>query len=595
MTPDGISHPLTLRRATLNPGESDNYPNVIKYVIRAQDLQLDPGSGISILKATATTEGVIHQNIVDSAGKAFQSLNTYVVEPCIAITRECAAQANGTIAVSGTVRNYGTVPLTNVLVVNIVWGVSIAVLGPTVLAINETRTYSTSYTPSAVCEPSTGRTVATGRDYVVLGSNITTPQSVSAEASSTCQLTVTPGIAVDHDCPLLAPQVNGSFAFRSTVRNTGNIALNNIVVANNGTTVTTIASLAPGASAAVNNSLPAAGCSINSTLTAVGTSACSQPVNATKSITCAALTSPALVVSHDCPSGGPIIPGIATAFGGSVRNTGNVTLDGVVVKQGDTILVGPVTLNPNESKTFSGSVTALTDNCTVTTTVSASGRDVCADKTVSSVSAKSCPVKSNPGIAISSECPAEVIAPGGNATAKTTVRNTGDSILNNVTVNSDRALGKVFGPVLLAPGASATFTHTFKASLVDCAVTEKLTATATDRCGVAVAAETSKTCFIVGEGRVAIGVRCGTAPVAPGGAVAFSGTVTNTGNVVLLDVTVKLSNGTVVKVIPSLEAGEKSNFEGTLQAPTGVCEVTVTVGASAADKCASVGTSSFAQ
>lgn len=911
-TPDGVVHPLTLRRTTLNPGDSDNYPNVVRYVIRAQDLQADPGSGLSILKATALTEGVIHQNIVDSAGSAFQSLNTYVVEPCIAVTRECVAQANGTISVSGTVRNCGTVPLTNVLVVSLVGGVSTPVLGPTVLAINETRTYSTSYTPSAVCDPSTGRTVATGRDYVVLGSIITSPETVTAEASSTCQLTFTPGIAVEHDCPLVAPQLNGSFAFRSTVRNTGNITLNNVVVSNNGTAVQTIASLAPGASVVVNNSLAAAGCSINSTLTATGTSTCGQAVNATKSITCTALTSPsilvshacpititragsavvytgkvrnsgnvtltnvkvvadqpvpntviaeiaslapgaeqnitgsiptaadtcsvtvrltaagndactadvvsnavtgvcpvdtvpsivvtqncpavtpapgatftftgtvrnsgdvtlnnvvvrsaltgntvlatftqllpgvtadysgsatapvsacamtntvtavatdkcgsrttqnsatltcpvggaggllvtvacpagnpapnsvvnytgtvrnpgnsavtnvkvvdgngttvasfaslapgatqsfttavtaqagacsvtltlgataidqcsgaaiapqtasatcdiqttpAIVVTHDCPTGGPIIPGIATTFGGSVRNTGNVALDGVVVKQGDTILLGPTTLNPNESKPFTGSVIASTDTCTVTTTVTASGRNVCADTTVSNTSTKSCPVKSNPGLAISSECPPNATAPGGSVTATTTVRNTGDSTLNSVTVNSDRTSSRVFGPISLAPGATATFTHSFNASTTECAITEKLSASATDRCGVTVAAETIKTCPILGDGRIAIGVRCGTGAIAPGGTGAFTGTVTNTGNITLKDVSVTLANGTVVKTFATLAPGEKGNFDGTFPVPTGVCDVTVTVGVVAADKCAGIGTTSTA-
>src|SRR5262249_23729308 len=39
ITPDGVTHPMTLKRTVLNPGESDTYDNVVSYVLRSQDIK----------------------------------------------------------------------------------------------------------------------------------------------------------------------------------------------------------------------------------------------------------------------------------------------------------------------------------------------------------------------------------------------------------------------------------------------------------------------------------------------------------------------------------------------------------------------------
>src|SRR5436305_4291678 len=57
VTPDGVSHPITLTRTTLTSGQSDFYANVVSYVVRAQDVQPD-----GTVRATASDTGVIHQN-----------------------------------------------------------------------------------------------------------------------------------------------------------------------------------------------------------------------------------------------------------------------------------------------------------------------------------------------------------------------------------------------------------------------------------------------------------------------------------------------------------------------------------------------------
>jgi Prealbumin-like fold domain len=75
VTPDGITHPITLLRTSLSSGQIDSYPNVVTYTARAQDATPD-----GILRVTASDTGVIHQNIVDSQGGSNQGLNVHVLD-----------------------------------------------------------------------------------------------------------------------------------------------------------------------------------------------------------------------------------------------------------------------------------------------------------------------------------------------------------------------------------------------------------------------------------------------------------------------------------------------------------------------------------
>src|SRR5262245_54974955 len=57
VTPDGVTNMITLTRTALVPGDSDNYLNVVSYVVRAQDILPD-----GTVRATAFDNGDIHQN-----------------------------------------------------------------------------------------------------------------------------------------------------------------------------------------------------------------------------------------------------------------------------------------------------------------------------------------------------------------------------------------------------------------------------------------------------------------------------------------------------------------------------------------------------
>ena len=68
----------------------------------------------------------------------------------------------------------------------------------------------------------------------------------------TCTVATAPSIAVTLACPAVPAATGGLITYTGTVRNSGNVTLNNVVVVNNQavpSTVLTVPSLAPGASA----------------------------------------------------------------------------------------------------------------------------------------------------------------------------------------------------------------------------------------------------------------------------------------------------------------------------------------------------------
>src|SRR6185503_8803582 len=138
-------------------------------------------------------------------------------------------------------------------------------------------------------------------------------------------------IAVTLVCPATASMNGAPITYSGTVRNSGNVTLNNIVVTDSQSsppTVLTVPSLAPGASANFTASFtaPANVCSVSSTVNASGTDNCSLVVvSNSASATCTLATNPRIVVTQNC-SANPVTPGGVLSYSGSVSNAGNVTL-----------------------------------------------------------------------------------------------------------------------------------------------------------------------------------------------------------------------------------------------------------------------------
>src|SRR6185436_1633873 len=193
VTPDGITNPITLRRTSLVPGDSDFYTNVVSYVVRAQDIRAD-----GTVRAMASDDGDIHQNDTDSRGGGFQGVNTEVPLPCLQIAAVCvgATGENGLITFSCTGKNCGNVGLFGVTVTNLVNNGSFLILGPTNIATNQIVSFSGSWVPLNPCLPSTATLVAFASDAIQ-----PTPSNVVSSASVTCQNVLTPGIHVTKLCP----------------------------------------------------------------------------------------------------------------------------------------------------------------------------------------------------------------------------------------------------------------------------------------------------------------------------------------------------------------------------------------------------------
>src|SRR5439155_7364053 len=108
-------------------------------------------------------------------------------------------------------------------------------------------------------------------------------------------------------CPSVTVAAGAAITYTGTVRNSGNVILNNVTVTDSQSsppTVLTVASLAPGASSNFSATFitSAGNCTVSSTVTARGSDACSASiVTDSASATSPLLTSARLVVTQNGP------------------------------------------------------------------------------------------------------------------------------------------------------------------------------------------------------------------------------------------------------------------------------------------------------
>ncbi len=588
VTPDGVSHPITLLRTALSNGQSDYYKNVVSYVVRSQDIQPD-----GTLRATARDTGVIHQNDTDSQGGANQGVNTEVSLPCIQVAVNCVGSVGetGAITFTGTVKNCGNNRLADVAITNFVNGVAVRVAGFATVNQGEVVTFSGSWIPANPCAPSTGVFTATGIDRFT-----TFPKTVSSSASTTCSSVLTPGIKVTKICPVGPIRPGELLVFAGIVSNTGNVTLQNIVVVNDrpaaNTSVFTLASLAPGESANFTGSyLAPTNCSVTDTLTVRAASVCGVAVTSTASATCPILTTPNLEVTATCPAG-TVLPGGSLTYSGTVRNTGDITLVNVAVladrPAANTTIFTIASLAPGATANFSRAFTVPANACAVTTTFSATGKDTCTQAAVTQTITTTCPVTTAPAIAVTLACPAVTATTGGLISYTGTVRNSGNVTLINVAIVDTQSVpSNVLTIPSLAPGVSANFTASFTAPADACSVSTTVVATGTDSCSqVSVSNSASATCTLVSTPSIVVTQSCPVNPAVPGALLTFDGTVRNAGNITLTNVVVlnNLSGSTPVFTAATLAPGQVASFSGSFLAPTN-CSVISTSTATARSIC----------
>jgi len=586
VTPDGVSHLISLVRTNLSNGQSDYYPNVLgtnAYVVRAQDIRND-----GTLFATASDTGVIHQNITDSEGGGNQGVNTLVSLPCIALAAQCTGSVGetGVITFSGTVTNCGNDTLVDVSITNYVNGGAYPVAFITNILSGQATSFSGSYVPLNPCSPSTITLVAAGTDQYT-----TNPRTVTSSITNTCSDTLTAGILITKTCPAQPVAPGQLLTFSGSVSNTGNVTLTGIVVVNNqpsaNTTVFTAASLAPGAVVNFTGSyLAPTNCSVTDTLIATAASVCGVPVTNSATATCALITTPAISVSLNCPAN-PTLAGTLLTYTGTVANTGNIPLTNVVVLDnlsGTTPVFTAASLQPGATTNFSGSYIAPV-NCSSTSTATASGRSVCGGAVTNTATA-TCAVITTPALNITQTCPTTAVAPGGLLTYTGTVTNSGNVTLTNVVIlNNLSGATPVFTAVSLAAGAGTSFTGSYLAP-TNCSVVSISTVTGTSVCGVSVTNMVTSTCAITTTPVLTVTQTCPASPTAPGAVFTYTGTVTNAGNITLTNVVVlnNLSGSTPIFTAVTLAPGTGATFTGSYLTPTN-CTTTSTSTASGRSVC----------
>jgi hypothetical protein len=162
-------------------------------------------------------------------------------------------------------------------------------------------------------------------------------------------------------------------------------------------------------------------------------------------------------------------------------------------------------------------------------------------------------------------CPTLPVSAGNVFTYSGRVINAGNVALTDVTVvnNMPKAGTLVFGPVTIAPGASAEFTGSYTLPNVCCEFVDVLTAKGKDRCtGKEVQNTASAVCPVLHSPKIEVTKSCSA------GVDSFSGIVKNTGDINLTNVVVRTvsgeSTGSTLLGPIELAPGETASFSGTV-------------------------------
>ena len=410
-------------------------------------------------------------------------------------------------------------------------------------------------------------------------------ETVAAFTSATCNLPTRALLEVVQADDASVPVPGGVLVFRGTVRNAGPVALRDVVVVHHRTgaqALLEVPLLLPGESRPFsgNFTVPTNACRVSGTVAAAGTDLCTgQRVFDSGTAIHPVAVNAQLVVAKNCPSL-PVVPGRRMDSEGVVMNLGDTTLVDVYVRgsrSGDVPVVGPLVLAPGQSVTFIESFVAEPGDCGQET-VRASGRTLCGEVVSSAMNLRCSHAPVAPGIVVVQACPQEAPFFGQPYRAVGTVRNTGNVALVDVrVVHSVPAEGTpILGPITLQPGESAEYTVVGIAPLESCDLVDTVTASAVDRCeGARVANTCTTVCPQRSFLRLGLGVQCPTSTGPADEPRMLRGSLTNTGNVLLVHAQVRRlgAGGVPVRVYGPvhLAPGEVAVFA--VPAPAGWGEV----------------------
>ena len=179
------------------------------------------------------------------------------------------------------------------------------------------------------------------------------------------------------------------------------------------------------------------------------------------------------------------------------------------------------------------------------------------------------------------------MVPGGTVTYSGTVSNAGNITLTNVRVFSDQPVPntQIYGSATLTPGGSANLTATYPVPTNTCTVTVTFSGIGTDCTPLTVTNTVSPTCTIITAPSIAATLACPAQPAVPGGLITYTGTVTNSGNVTLVNVTVVDGQSGAILPVGSLLVHASASFSVTNITPTNGCSVSNMVTVAGNDSC----------
>ena len=404
-----------------------------------------------------------------------------------------------------------------------------------------------------------------------VGTNTVTWTAVDTSGNlATCQQKV---IVRDTTNPTITCPTNLVFTADSVQGGRSNVTFT--VTATDNCIVTNLVSIP-----ATNSTFPS-GVTI---VTNIATDASGNQSTCTFTVTVTDISRPGLAVVKACPAG-LVQPGQLLTVTGMLTNTGNVTLTNVVVTNTIAALgnvsrrvLGPISLAPGSSTNVTDSYTVPLDSCgPYADTFAASGTDVSLGRLATASDTKACPGTNAPRIFVVKYCPPVPVAPGGVATVTGVVSNTGNITLTNVLVFDDQPTANtlLLGPITLAPGQAVNFTNSFELPPNCCTFLDLARVSGRDKCfGRTVTDSASVSCATASAPQLTVTRNCPPVPVAPGQALVYSGSVSNTGNVTLTNITVvsdQPSNNTPVFGPITLAPGEKANYTGSYLVPLDTC------------------------
>jgi hypothetical protein len=259
----------------------------------------------------------------------------------------------------------------------------------------------------------------------------------------------------------------------------------------------------------------------------------------------------------------------------------------------NTPVFGPITLAPGEAAPYTGSFIVPMDICdtNIVSTVTARGNNLCNGVVVTGSSSSACPIQPAPRLVVTKNCPANPVPPGGVFTFSGMVSNAGNITLTNVIVVNDQPTNNtpVLGPITLVPGQFTNFSGSYVICTLCCPpYVDTISATGAQICdGSNVSATATVYCPGISSPQLDIDVACPEPPPLLGQPLVYSGTVSNAGDIVLVDVFVTDNQVGFITEIFALAPGETEEFVGAYL-PVNCCSNVVTVTATAFDACSGI-------